>query len=357
MRNHRFMTLAGAGSAVAATIAIWVVLFVPTPQTTVEAATIFASLRDAVGNAFDVRFENVGAEGIRVDGRAVVVFDRTEGKVTPFASEPKGVYVEARVRTDETAQEELLGLDLETAVGLVHGQEWVFVRINGLPQTVLNEQPMAGWLQQMARDGLLLDLDGLMEGELSDQIISELHFGHEEDDADEHHAEEDAHHTVIVHAHEGVAVHSHDDATPSERDVDTERLHASFQNMLTGKATAEDFEQLVSLIEQAATNVTVTETEPGLHVLTASGFTFEDDEEAAALMGNMALQIAYREEYGLAWAMLEHVGLYDGTIRLEMTEVTTDDELFNRERFMEDGKTRRFDVSQLIGMFKDAPDK
>ena len=139
--------------------------------------------------------------------------------------------------------------------------------------------------------------------------------------------------------------------------LDEDDLDEMFTKLLTGKGTAEDFEQLVSLIEQAATDVTVAETEPGLHVLTATGFNFEDDEEAVALLGQMVLQIAYRQEHGLVWATLEHVGLYDGTIRFQMTDLTIDDELFNRERFLEDGKARRFDLAQLVSMFEGAQDE
>jgi hypothetical protein len=94
--------------------------------------------------------------------------------------------------------------------------------------------------------------------------------------------------------------------------------------------------------------VKVTETEPGLHVLTATGFNFEADQEAQQFLGRMVLQIAYREGVGLAWATLEHVGPYDGNIRFEMTDLTVDDELFNRERYMSDGKTRRFNLGSLI---------
>ena len=110
--------------------------------------------------------------------------------------------------------------------------------------------------------------------------------------------------------------------------------------------------ELVQLIEQAATNVTVTETEPGPHVLTASGFNFEEDEDAQQFLGEMVLQIAYREGVGLAWATLEHVGPYDGSIRFEMTDLTTDDDLFNHDRYLEDGKTRRFDLASLVRTFE-----
>ena len=171
MRNHRMLTLAGAGSAVAATIAVWALLFVPTPQTTVEAATIFASFRDALANAFDISFENVGAEGIRVSGRLVVVFDHGDEQAAPLESEAQGVYVEAQVQAGETADKDVAGLDMQVAVSAVPDNEWAFVQMVSLPHHLLEEQPMAGFFQQMACDGLLLDLDGLLEGELANEIL------------------------------------------------------------------------------------------------------------------------------------------------------------------------------------------
>ena len=68
------------------------------------------------------------------------------------------------------------------------------------------------------------------------------------------------------------------------------------------------------------------------------------------MAGSMVLKIAYREGVGLAWATLDHIGAYDGTVRFEMTDLAADDELFHRERFLQEGSVQRFDVSQLLNL-------
>ena len=67
MKNHRLLTLAGAGSAAAAALIAWSVLFAPTMGATVEAATVFASFKDALGSAFRVTFEDIGRRHAGLD--------------------------------------------------------------------------------------------------------------------------------------------------------------------------------------------------------------------------------------------------------------------------------------------------
>jgi hypothetical protein len=325
MRRHRILTLAGAGSAVAACIAIWAILFVPTPATTVEAATIFASFREAVGNAFELQFSDLGDDGVLVDGRVIVLFEGTEKGATPFESAPQGVYVEAKVETDEEADADVAGLNVEVVATLMPGQEWVFLKLKNLPTKVIKEEPMAAIVTQIAKDGVLLDLDGIMEKEFGAEL-DELRF-------DE-----------II-------------GLPGlEAGGEADEVQQLLGRLLTGKATGEEFVALVSQIEEEVAELSVTETEPGLHVLTASGFDFEDDAEAKRMAGSMILKIAYREGVGIAWATIEHIGAYDGTVRFEMIDLAAEDELFDRKRFLKEGAVQRFDVSQfldLVGAMED----
>ncbi|MCP4249666.1 MAG: hypothetical protein GY778_21710 [bacterium] len=381
MKRHRLLTLAGAGSAAAAALIAWSVLFAPTPGATVEAATVFASFKDALGSAFRVTFNDIGAEGLRADGQVVVMYDSDQGAAAAFESAPSALYVEAHVRADASAEEDLVGMDLQAAVSIMEGNEWVFVQATSLPTKIVEEQPMALVFAQMAKDGLLLDLDGMLTEEvLSDAIIGgpphvagRRHRAHADIDTDadadpdEDEAEVDVHENAEVairignggppEPHSGNAVSiKGDSASGGEADLDIELtgmpdVDQALSDLLTGKATADDFQALAALIEEAASNVSVDEEEPGLHVLRASGFHFEDDAEAEELLGKAILRVAYREGAGLAWATVEHVGRFDGTVRFELTDVTAEDPMFDRERFMEDERVKRFNLSQLAGMF------
>jgi len=73
---------AGTGSAVAATILIAASLLIGIPGRTVEADTIFASFREAVGNAFTISFEDIGDDEGRVNGEVVILYGEPSAEST-----------------------------------------------------------------------------------------------------------------------------------------------------------------------------------------------------------------------------------------------------------------------------------
>ena len=121
--------------------------------------------------------------------------------------------------------------------------------------------------------------------------------------------------------------------------------------MLTGEATGADIDTLVTLLETHAKNISVKEVRSGEYVLKASGFTFEEelDEEEMALAGNIALEIHYLEGRGVTEADVLHIGPYDGSIRLRTTDVTVDNEMFNKERYLTEG-VQYLDLSGIMEM-------
>lgn len=327
MQKHRFITAAGAGSALAASLAIVATLFVPHAGSTVEAATIFASFKEAVGNAFEIKFENIGAEGIQVDGRVVVVFDPADKDLKPFQSHPQGVYIEVKARAGDKADADLRGLDVDATIVAVPGNEWAYVKLAGLPHAVLEETLVAAIVQGIAQNGVLVDLDGILQKEgfgLGAWTLSEKLLDIDMDGDD---------------------------------DSEEAQMRRMLLSILTGQATADEFRALVAMLEEAVSNVSVEETEPGLHVLTASGFDTGGDTKAQGLIGDMVLRVAYKEGFGLAWAKIEHVGQLDGTVHLEMTDMNIDDPLFDRERLAKDGSALRFNLSQLVNLAETLGDK
>ncbi len=380
MRNHRILTLAGAGSAAAASLAIWAFLFAPSPTSTVEAATVFASFKEALGSGFQVEFENVGADGVRVDGKVVALFDRTEPAAGSAHLRPSVVYIEAHAVADDAAKPDVAGLDVDAAVALVPGREWAYVKLGGLPQQALQEEPILFGLQGLARNGLLLDLDGIMEegGPLAN-IFEQVHVSAVATGRGGHASapktdvtvkgevtigatvppgEDSGRSEIVVRVdgpHSGSLAEHHDHMAEHVRQhheqmADHAEIHEVLLRLFTGSATSEDLDRLVSHLEAAATSVSLEAIEPGLHVLTATGFHFDQDPEAQEWLGELVLQIAYRDGVGLVWATLEHVGEYDGTIRFEMTDLTIDDELFDRSRYLQDGRVNRFNASQIMSM-------
>ncbi len=354
MRQHRYLTLAGAGS-VAATLALSVALFTSMAGNRVEAAAIFESLREVAGNAFEITFENVGAEGILVNGSVLILMDDEVENATPFANPPKGVLVDVQVAADNTAEEEVQGLDLTATVSAMPENEWAFVKITGLPKVASEELPpaVAGVVTMLTQNGLLLDLDGFLEDEgVLGDVFEHLHF-----DASDGHRQTGVEVKVGTSESDEVSrevkIQTNASVTTSDEDTDLDHdaIEAMGMRILTGQASAEEFTAMVTLLEQAATNVQVAETEPGLHVLTASGFDFQGDAEAEEILGAVVLQIAYRQGSGLDSVLVEHFGQHDGTIRFVHTDVSAEDDVFDRERFAKQPGVQRFDIGQFKAMF------
>lgn len=362
MKEHRTLTIAGAGSALAACLALFAVTMIPTPATTVQAATIFASFREAVGNAFELEFGDLGAEGVRTNGRVMVITEPGSQDSAAFASSAQAAYLEVDAVADETAEQDLQGLDVHVALSLVPDQEWAFVKLKQLPHEVLEDEPIARMVQAMAMNGLLLDLDGLLNRKEMQDILGELSIHkHLEEATGQRNeitirvdADTPGKSKEKVHERIRTQIHHHHHVDPAEQlaGFTEQELTKLALDVFTGKASAEQFRSLVSLLEQAASDVRVEETQPGLHVLTASGFNFEDDEEAQRMLGRLVLQIAYQEGLGLAWASLENIGQYDGWVRFQMVDASINDPCFNRERFVSDPAVQRFNLGSMLGFFE-----
>ena len=328
MRKHRTLTLTGAGSAIAACIAGTAMLITASSSQTVEAAMIFASFRDAVSNAFELTLKDIGDEGVHVNGRIVVIFETDEENDATLNSPMAGAFVDLSVYGDEDA-DEVAGLELDIQAAAVPGNEWAYVKLNKLPMKLIEEQPMAMIFATIARNGILVKLDGVLTAEMLGMGgLSRLGMfaggpcaqGGDDGDDDG---------SAV-----GISFGSDDD------------LRCVLAGILSGKATREDIDRLVAKLAEEIDDVSVRDEGNGLHVLTASGF---DDDDAVK---NAELEIAYREGKGIEWARIEHIGAYDGAIRFERTDATLDDPMFDAARFTEDGTTQVFDLANIKSMFE-----
>ena len=159
MKAHK--TLTAAGSAVAATIAIAAMMLLPALQRNVEAAVIFESFRQTLNNALEITIQDVGAEGIRVNGKVIALRSLTEEEQAP-AEDVSGVcYVDVSVKADETA-DDVANLDMDVVLSITPEDQWVYLKMRHLPQEVVQEEPLAAaLLTGLTKNGLLLDLTGI----------------------------------------------------------------------------------------------------------------------------------------------------------------------------------------------------
>jgi hypothetical protein len=353
MKEHRVATCAGAGSALAATIAIVATLLIPTPASTVTAATIFESLHQAVNSAFKVSYRDIGMSrlaGVRADADAIVVLE-DDGEEGPDSRQSAvAVYFEARVWADDTSA--LAGLDYEAAGAFTEDDMWVYCKIHGFPEALLEDNPQLEAYLEMYRDGLLLDVAVLIEAieeyelEAAEQAAAELPGEMRSAAADARwRAVRVLRRAAVLLPQEGTTVRFSSDEGANEL----------FARMLLGQATPEDFERLVTTLELRAGRLILMTRPDGSIVLRATQFDLSGSPAGALfqeLFARASLEIAHDPDVGLLWAEAAHVGPRDGTIRLEPADVSPDDPIFSDQPYRDDGVTHVLDRAAIRNMLE-----
>ena len=290
VRRHRRLTI--ATSAVAACIVLGVLLITPRGST-VEAGTIIESLRRTLLDGFQVVFENIGDEGVYVNGRVLVALRPIGGTkplngtrgLDPARLEVESVYAEANLLGDGF-DDDMAGLDWRVNLALSDQSQWAFLKLSGMPNRIPAEEPLVQLIIGLTNNGLLLDLDGLR-----DPTVPEDHSNQA-------------------------------DALPlPARNADGEKSAANdfaqlIKDFLIGRAGAEQIDRLLVLIASTARDIRLVETEPGLQVLTVGEFRLDTLESGYAQLADMTLEVRYRVGVGIESARLTHIGAYDGTLRL-----------------------------------------
>ena len=317
LRRHRLFTL--ITSAFAAGIALAVFLITP-HGATVEAGIILRSLRQTLLDGFEMSLERIGEEGVYVDGRLVVTLRPRNGaerslgeRLEPSELEVASLYAEARLQGDP-ADESKAGLDLQAILALCDTTQWAYLKTSGLPNWPLEDKPLAWAIVGVTSGGLLIDLG-------NSPFLEELRA------ADRHVA--------------GDSV-----GMPSARyNSDPAQLIKDF---LVGRAGTEQIDHALALIAQTARDIELREVEPGLHVLHVGRFKLDSlAADGAAKLADMTLEVRYRQGQGIESAVLEHLGAYDGALRLTPVKADIDPVLFHKESAIQSRPLTVLDISAV----------
>lgn len=346
--RRRAWRFAGAGMALAASLAFGVLALWPTGHAPVEAKQIFASFSEQLANSFKLTIQDIQAEGFHVSGEVMAVFPDDASKVDESDC---GVTARFNVRGDKNAEDFANG-DLEFRFALAPEHEWAYLRINKLPREIIREGgPAAAILYGITRDGVLLKLDGLMDGKLAQlggqfdvrKVFKEMH-GELRSAVEEAQSEIKAELSKLDDA----------EASDPEEAAQIEMMRTLEQLMpklFTGGATADDLRQLGALLEQAAGHVTVEPTGNGGYVLEASQFEVDENDSDAEMLARIVLRIHYRPQVGVERAEILNVGEGDGRITIELGTAELDDRMFDESTVVEEGKTKVFDLGELLKTF------
>jgi len=250
---------------------------------------------------------------------------------------------------------------------------WVYVRASDVPAELAQENPIAAAYLALFKDGLLLDLGNLSGDWVQGQDLAGAAEGIaavqqamlDEDDLAELQQLAQMDWSALAAQSGALTGDAAGDAWSGAHPIilgggqmqvsHNAELNALLSDLLTGQASADDFERLALLIEESAGNVTVTPQGDGVYRLRATDFNLENaglDAEDIAFLADMTLEIAYSEDTGMLWAALGHLGVYDGTVRLAHADIAADDPRFSGKQYREDGVTKVIDLSGLLGMFK-----
>lgn len=369
MHRHPRLT---AGSAVAAAVALSAFLITPR-SSEVQAGMIMRSFTDRIQqNGLRLTFENIGDEGVRVSGRFFLDFGANGAGGQDFDPRNDRLLLEAHVKADENAPD-VGGLELDTKIVLSQQESWVYVRPTGIPAALEEEEPAAVALFSWASSGVLLDLNdlaGILDAEDMEEIrnvpseiakslreaMAELHgekahdHGDGDDDDDSSDDDEPAPGDAAAH---GAKVEIHATSDSPIPGLDEAALEATVMGLMTGQASPEQLQKLVDGLGQAARSVKVQQVSPGVHVLTASGFSLDalgaaDDPEAARWLERMEFAITYREKVGVESARITHLGRYDGVINFEMTSAPIDPTLMSSAVYRNDSRTTVLNLGSLV---------
>jgi hypothetical protein len=345
VKNHRALTFAGAGSALAATIAIVVTLFAPMPGTTVDAATILASLQEAMDDAFKVTYQDIGhplIDGVKADMEAVFIIEPGGENDEAADRTISALHFDAHVQVNE-AFPLLAGLDYDVEGAFTEERWWMYARVNEVPEKLLESSPISETHLEQCKNGVLIDMGVLMDALQSHDWEEHLHaqtaavLGIE----DRRKAANMLHHGL-----QALSQHLSKDHTLG--DMHHGEVGGLFNGLLTGQASPDEFEQLAGLLQGEAGQVEVSRQADGAYLLEAKDFSPHAEDLGPAMQAyfeRTTLRIAYSEDAGLLWAAVDHVGPHDGYIRLERTEVAPDDPMFSDQRFREDRVTTVMDLS------------
>jgi len=386
-RNRRVFAFLGAGSLLAASVAIALTISGLGGEKRVEAAAIFDSLRDAVSHAFSLRLTNVVQDGIHVDGRLLfaVPSEDDDGEAEDYDA-PDAMYIELHATADENAEADIAGLDADISFAAAAGNQWLFLKLTALPEE-FQSNTVATWLAGIAANGVMFDLTGLDdlqsfhtassatgdpadgedsdEGEAPTRSIS-IGIGTGQPDQPSHEQMEHVHHGLHLAIGFDEESADHDaggdngDATDSSAHgellsgEDLNELHELLRDMVTGRMTSEQMSTVVTHLEGAAQDVQVSDLGSGNHSLVARNFNLaplglSDDEEAE--IAEIGLEIRYRQDTGIQWVELQNVGEANGAVRFELLPDGIDPALLDRARLTADGVIPTIPLASLANLF------
>lgn len=367
MKRERFWQVLGGCGALAACVTVAVVLGLDGAKK-VEAAAIFDSLRAAIRNSLWIELDDVQAEGITANGRVLLVFDNdgngdANDDSTDSNTRVSASYVDLHVQAADD-NPSYPGLDLEVAAGLKPGSEWAFLQTHKIPQTLFDEAPMLHIFAPMLNNGILVDVAALDQsadvrhgpngGPVAKFSFSAGNGDHADDGADAGHDgdssnivdfsfsttqssneepsnDSDAADAVNEHLHE--MMFGPDFRITSDSPEAAEAVAAHMQmvrDFITGRLSPEQVQQFIDMVQQSASETTVTPNPDGSYLLRASGFDFGDFANAD---DNIALEIVYRDDTGIDSVDLLNIGEGAGRLRFTFSEDDENADVFDRTRY------------------------
>jgi len=361
MKRQNFWRVLGAGGALAACITIVAVLAGGTQR--VNAAQIFAELRESIRRSLWIELEDVQTEGMTANGRMLIVFSDEVIDNGASPTDADGVdasFFDMRVTADEN-HPDVPGLDLEVALAMVPENGWAFLQAHTLPTNLFSEVPMAAFFAAPLRNGVLIDLEafGGMDG--LNVFASEgggptakfsFQLGSEDENEVATPATEETEETVFEfsfntnpEADGELIVEATNDVTPEstfgsglqvqadtpEAQAVLEQHMAMVENFLSGRFSQADMEAFIALIEESADVTTVTRLNSGSYLLTASGFELSGNLQAEV---DMSLEVEYREGAGIDRIELINIGDGPGRMRLEFSEDDASNSVFDRTPYV-----------------------
>ncbi len=339
----RFVSFAAAAAVVLSVGSF--IYFGPTTSR-VEAATILTSLRTSLWDSLRIELRQIEADGVAVDGEMEIHFEQPVSMAGIFdGSQDVSVrsgYGHLAILAGDDAEPDMLGLDMTIEGGFGADATWAFVDLRGLPEE-LHEEPGAAFVLGMLQGGVLLQLDGLLDGDDTDDaapaddtpqpgsddgLVIDMRIS--TDDRDSAGASDES--SLVVKPN----------VTLSFDDGD-EQLGELVETLLRGRASPEDLLALADRLEDSA-DITVLNMGDGAYVLRAENI--EGDEDTA----DTIIEIGYAEGTGVEWLEVSNVEGTNGVVRVALSDAPPTDHVAIRDEMLENG-VRNLDIAALLRSF------
>ncbi len=354
--------IAGVAAVLAVSAAMWPFA----GRSSVQAKTIVASLRSTTFESVRVSLKDVEAQGVLASGELLVRFSKpiTMSQVIDDGEQVDATVsaAYAKLHARSAGKTHIPAFDVQVEAASSPENTWVYGRADlesgGMKELREALPPVAGMLES----GVLINFGAINLNDFLDEgDRAEIKEGLKEARAE---------------------MRQEAGKNGGKGDDQGKKIELMVSRLLSGKATAENLQEIKKMLDEASLEAKVEDQGGGRHLLTTGRIghairkangdekgdaadkgdghgkkrrankKVEIDDDGQELLDAAVLKVMYAEEKGVEWLEVSELGEKHGSIRVEFSDAKVDPALLDSARLVKAGKTSvlNFDaIKALMG--------